>query len=125
MTPHPVPEIETVVHRFTENDCEVTAIVADPADAQQTLYGVVTQHGRLVGSYYCADRVRQADWRIVTALGLPLILDGCPVNPVSEGAAVLVLTTILTARDSYEVEQRLRDATRSPRQVSTVWHGNA
>jgi hypothetical protein len=36
------------------------------------------------------------------------------VNPVSEGAAVLVLTTILTARDSYEVEQRLREATRPP-----------
>lgn len=109
MTSHAVPEIEIVVRRFTENDCEVTAIVADPADAQQTLYGIVTHDGRLVGTYYCADRVRQADWCIVTALGLPLTLDGRPVNPVSEGAAVLVLTTIPTARDSYEVEQRLRD----------------
>ena len=118
MTPHPVPEIEIVVRHFTENDCEITAIVADPADAQQTLYGVVTHHGQLVGSYYCADRVRQADWRIVTADGDSLILDRRPVNPVSEGAAVIVLTTILTARDSYEVEQRLREATLPPRQAS-------
>jgi hypothetical protein len=116
MTPHAVPEIETeiVIRRFTENNCEVTAIVADPADAQQTLYGTVTRDGRLVSSYYCADRVRQSGWHIVTALGLPLTLDGQPVNPVSEGAAVVVLTTVLTARDSFEVEQRLRDATRTP-----------
>ena len=92
----------------------MTAIVADPADAQQTLYGTVTRDGVPVGSYYCADRVRQSDWRIVTALGLPLTLDGEPVNPVSEGAAAVMLTTILTARDSYEAEQRLRDATRPP-----------
>lgn len=118
MTPPSVPESEIVARRFTENDCDVTAIGADPADPQETLYGVVTHHGRLVGSYYCADRVRQADWRIVTALGLPLTLDGQPVNPVSESAAVLVLTTILTARDSFEVEQRLRNATRPPRQLS-------
>ncbi len=112
MTPYEVPE--TVIRHFTKNGCEVTTIVADPADAQQTLYGTVTRDGALVGSYYCADRVRQSDWHIVTALGLPLTLDGQPVKPVSEGAAVLVLTTILTARDSFEVEQRLRDATRPP-----------
>lgn len=112
MTPYEVPE--TVSRRFTENGCEVTAIVADSADAQQTLYGTVTRDGALVGSYYCADRVRQSDWYIVTALGRPLTLDGQPVNPVSEGDAVLVLTTILTARDSFEVEQRLRDAIRPP-----------
>ncbi|MEC3974945.1 hypothetical protein [Amycolatopsis sp. H20-H5] len=113
MTPYDVPE--TVIRRFTENGCEVTAIVADPADAQQTLYGTVTRDGALVGSYYCADRVRQSDWHIVTALGVPLALDSQPVNPVSEGAAILVLTTILTAHDGAEVEQRLRDATRTPR----------
>jgi hypothetical protein len=114
MTPYEVPE--TVVRRFTENDCEVTAIIADPADAQQTLYGTVTRNGTLVGSYYCTVRVRQSDWHLVTALGVPLTLDGQPVNPVSEGAVVVVvLTTILTARDSDEVEQRLRDATRPPR----------
>lgn len=112
MTSHEVPE--TVIRRFTENGCEVTAIVADPADAQQTLYGTVTRDGTLVGSYYCTDRVRQSDWHIVTALGVPLTLDGQPVNPVSEGAAVLILTTILTSPDSFEVEQRLRDATLPP-----------
>jgi len=57
MTPYEVPE--TVIRRFMENGCEVTAIVADPADAQQTLYGTVSRDGALVGSYYCADRVRQ------------------------------------------------------------------
>jgi hypothetical protein len=118
MTPQAIPEIEIVVRRFTENDGEVTHVVVDPADAQQTLYGVVTQAGSLVGTYYCADLVRQADRRIVTALGRPLILDGRPANPVSEGAAVIVPTTILTARDSDQVEQRLREATRPPGQVS-------
>lgn len=113
MTPNEAPEI--VVRRFTDNGCEVTAVVADPADAQHTLYGVVTRRGVLVGSYYCADRIRQSDWRIVTALGLPLELDLRPVIPVSESAAVHVLTTVLTARDSFEVEQRLRDAIRPPR----------
>lgn len=112
MTPDDAPEI--VTRRFTDNGCQVTAIVADPADAQQTLYGTVTRHGRLVGSYYCADRARQSDWRIVTALGPPLTLDGRPVHPVSESAAVHVLTTVLTARDSSETEQRLREATRPP-----------
>ncbi|MEV8444156.1 hypothetical protein AB0425_42850 [Actinosynnema sp. NPDC051121] len=109
-TDHDPADVEIVVRRFTENGCEVTAIVADPADAQQTLYGTVTRDGRLVGSYYCADRVRQSDWRIVTAFDPALVLDGRPVNPVSEGAAVIVLTTILTARDSFEAEQRLREA---------------
>jgi hypothetical protein len=56
---HP-PEIEIVTRPFTENGCEVTAIVADPADVQQVLYGTVTRDGVLVGSYYCADRVRQS-----------------------------------------------------------------
>lgn len=113
MTPYEVPE--TVVRRFTENGCKVIAIVADPADAQQTLYGTVTRNGALVGSYYCADRVRQSDWHIVTADGHHVTLDGPPAHPVSEGAAIVMLTTILTARDSCEVEQRLRDATRPPR----------
>lgn len=116
MTVHTTPaghdsaDIEIVVRRFTESGCEVTAIVADPADAQQTLYGTVTRDGRFVGSYYCVDRARQSDWRIVTAFDPPLVLDGRPVNPVSESAAVIVLTTILTTRDSFGIEQRLREA---------------
>ncbi|WP_424187643.1 hypothetical protein ACOBQX_07555 [Actinokineospora sp. G85] len=97
----------TGVRRYTENGCEVT-VIADPADARQTLYGTVTRHGVLVGSYYRADRVRRSDWRIVTALGLPLTLDGRPVELVAEDAAVVVLSTALTARDSVEAEQRLR-----------------
>ena len=98
MTLHHPPETEIVVRRFRENGCEVTAIVADPADAQQTLYGTVTRDGVLVGSYYCADRAHQSDWHIVTAGGDHVILDEPPASPVSEGAAVAVLTTILDTR---------------------------
>ena len=112
MTPYEVPE--TVIRRFTENGCEVTAIVADPADAQQTLYGTVTRDGALVGIYYCADRVRQSELAH-RHRPRPSPHPRRPTRqPVSEGAAVIVLTSILTARDSYEVEQRLRDTTRPP-----------
>ncbi|MGW4115261.1 hypothetical protein ACWEFJ_30675 [Actinosynnema sp. NPDC004786] len=114
MTPHDAPEIEIVTRRFTDNGCEVTAIVADPADAQQTLYGTVTRDGRLVGSYYCADRARQSDWRIVTALGLPLTHDRHVVRLDSESHAVQLLTTVLTARDSFEAEQRFLTFIRTP-----------
>lgn len=113
MTTHHPPEAEVVTHSFTENGCEVTSIIYDPADAQQILYGTVTRDGVLVGSYYCADRIRQRDWRIVTADGHDLTLDGTPVRPFDEGAAVIVLTTILTA-PKHEIDQRLRDATRPP-----------
>lgn len=51
---------EFVVDRFRENGYEVTSIVADPGDAQQVLYGVVTRDGVLVGSYYCTDQARQS-----------------------------------------------------------------
>lgn len=115
MTPHAVPEIEFVVRRFVENDCEVTTVVIDPADAQQTLYGTVTHHGRLIGSYHCTDLVRQRGWRIVTATGEYLSLDGVELRPPWEGDAVIVLTTILTGHDQDEIDQRLRDATRPPR----------
>ncbi|TWP46044.1 hypothetical protein FKR81_37360 [Lentzea tibetensis] len=111
-----VPDVpETVVRRFTDNGCEVTSVVNEPADAQQVLYGNVTRDGVLVGSYYPADRVRQSDWRIVTADGDHLCLGGHPVTAPYEGDAVFVLTTILTARESHEVERLLRDATRPPR----------
>jgi hypothetical protein len=111
MTPQRTPEI--VVRRFTENQCEITAVVADPADQQQTLYGTATREGALIGSYYCADRLTD-DWHIVTRDGDHLTLDGELVNAVSEGAAILVLTTILTApRD--EVDMLLREATCPPR----------
>ncbi|MFD8497304.1 hypothetical protein [Amycolatopsis sp. NPDC059657] len=113
MPPCEVPE--TVVRRFTENGCVVTGVVSDPADAQRVLYGTVTRDRVLVGSYYCADRIRQRDWRIVTAQGEHLTLDGRPVNPVSDGAAVIVLTTILTGEDPHEIDRQLRDATRAPR----------
>ena len=115
MTPSAVPEIEIVIRRFSENECEVVTVIADPADAQQVLYGTVTRDGVLVGSYYCADRIGQSDWRIVTAQGDYLAVDGERVNPVSHPAAVWVLTTILTGHDQQEIDRQLRDALRPPR----------
>ncbi|MEV0675905.1 hypothetical protein AB0I60_05205 [Actinosynnema sp. NPDC050436] len=112
-TPDP-PEAEVVARSSTENGCTVTSITYDPADAQQVLYGTVIRDGVLVGSYYCADRIRQQDWRIVTADGHELAVDGTPVRPSDEGSAVIVLTTILTA-PAHEIDRLLRDATRPPR----------
>ena len=66
MEHHDEHATEIVIRTFTENGCVITAAVADPADAQRTLYGTVTRDGILLGSYYCADFVRQSDWRIVT-----------------------------------------------------------
>lgn len=121
MTAHNPPEAEIVARSFTENGCKVTAVIYDPADAQQIMYGTVTRDGVLVGSYYCADRI-QRDWRIVTADGHHLTVDGTPVRPFDEGAAVIVLTTILTAPE-HEIEQRLRDATRRPKPPSAPFSG--
>lgn len=114
MTAPNEPEVDIVARSFTENGCTVTSIIYDPADAQQILYGTVTRDGALVGSYYCADRIRQQDWRIVTADGHDLAVDGNPVRPLDEGSAVIVLTTILTAPKD-EIDQLLRDVTRPPR----------
>jgi hypothetical protein len=72
-------------------------VVSDPPllndDAHHTLYGTVTRNGVLVGSYYCADRLRQSDWRIITADGHHVSLDSPPTSPVSESVAVTALTT--------------------------------
>jgi hypothetical protein len=114
MTTNRPSEIEVMPRDFTENGCEVVAIVADPAGSQQTLYGTVTRNGVLIGSYYCLDRAHQSDWRLVTTLGVPLTLEGNQLNPISEAAAVAVLTTISTFRDTDEVEQWLRKVTRAP-----------
>jgi hypothetical protein len=111
MTTHTPPETEFVARNSIENGCLVTSVIYDPADAQLTLYGVVTRDGVLVGSYHCADR--KGDWRIVTANGHELTLEGTPLRSPDEGCAVIVLTTILTAPE-HEIDQRLRDATRPP-----------
>lgn len=108
------PEIEVVARSFTENGCTVTSIIYDPADAQQIIYSTVTRDGVLIGSFYCADLARQEDWRIITADGHDLVLDGKPVRPHDHGSAVVVLTTILTA-PKHEIDQRLRDALRLSR----------
>lgn len=83
---------EIVVRRFREDDFEVTAVVVDPADAQQILYGTVTRNGVLVGSYYCTDRIRQSGWRVVTADGQHLTFGNEPVELTYDGDAVFLLT---------------------------------
>ncbi|USX56418.1 hypothetical protein [Lentzea sp. HUAS12] len=102
-------EADVVTRSFIEHDCRVTTVIYEPTDAQQIIYGTVTRNGALVGSFYCADRARQQDWRIVTAEGHDLTLDGNPVRPFDHGSAVIVLTTILTA-PAHEIDQLLRDA---------------
>ncbi|MCR3721127.1 MULTISPECIES: hypothetical protein [Prauserella salsuginis group] len=87
--PAPLPDI--VTRRFTAHGCTVTAVMIDPADAQQLLYGAVTRpDGRLVGTYYPADRVCGDHWRVVTA-------DGAHYDATSEHHAVEALTTELGA----------------------------
>ncbi len=88
--PGPLPEI--VVRPFAANGCTVTAVVIDPADTQQMLYGTVTRpDGKFVGSYYPADPVRGDHWRIVTA-------DGTHYHAITEYHAVAELTTTFAAR---------------------------
>jgi len=90
MSPHETAEY--VVRTFHDNGCTVTSVVADPADAQQVLYGTVTRDGVLIGSYYCTDRARQSGWRVVTANGEHIALDGQAADLNYEGAAVYLLT---------------------------------
>lgn len=79
---------EVVVRRWREADVRFTAIVRDPADAEQTLYGTATRahDGTFIGSYYPADLARQNDWHVVPCQGEPF-----PVN--SEPDAVRALST--------------------------------
>ena len=90
MSPH--EDVETVVRTFHDNGCTVTSVVADPADAQQVLYGTVTRDGVLIGSYYCTDRARQSGWRVVTANGEHVAFDGQAADLNYEGDAVYLLT---------------------------------
>jgi hypothetical protein len=92
MPPHEVAEI--VIRTFRDNGCLVTSVVADPADAQQVLYGTVTRDGVLVGSYYCTDRPRQSGWRVVAANGEHVTLDGQVTDLKYAGDAVYLLTRL-------------------------------
>ncbi|GAA2975869.1 hypothetical protein [Actinokineospora diospyrosa] len=97
---------------FTEDGgCEVTAIVFDPEDAQQTWYGYVTRHGVLIGSFFCADRVRQRDWHIVTSEGVHIVLDSPDIHPIGESVAVMVLTGLRDGSDA-EVDRWADEMTR-------------
>lgn len=76
----------------------VPSVVADPADAQQVLYGTVTRDGVLIGSYYCTDRSRQSGWRVVIANGEHAASHGCTAEFDHNGDAVCLLT--LTSQPS-------------------------
>ncbi|MBW4717352.1 hypothetical protein [Saccharothrix obliqua] len=71
----------------------MTSIVADPSDAQQILYGTVTRQGVLVGSYYCADRLLQQDWRVITADAHHLTYRG-RLPEIDHAGAVWLLTQL-------------------------------
>ena len=90
MSPHEAPEI--VVRTVHDNGCVVTSVVADPADAQQVLYGTVTRDGVLIGSYYCTDRARQSGWRVVAANGEYVASGGGVADLNYEGEAIYLLT---------------------------------
>ncbi|RRO17067.1 hypothetical protein EIL87_12405 [Saccharopolyspora rhizosphaerae] len=85
---------EYVVRQFRENECLITAIVRDPGCEQAIIYGVVTRRGRLVGSYYCLDHIRD-DCRIVTADGQQHETTD-PKRPLTEPLAVYTLTNMAT-----------------------------
>jgi hypothetical protein len=107
--------VDDAVRRFTDNGCQVTSVVADPADAQQVLYGTVTRDGKLIGSYYCTDGALQFTWHVVTADGDHLCADGVPLAIDFEGHAVYALTT-LTEESRREATQPPDDNVTSPGQ---------
>ncbi|SER91705.1 hypothetical protein [Actinokineospora terrae] len=113
MTLPDVPDDRYFTARSFSEDSgyEVTAIVFDPEDAQQTWYGYVTRHGVLIGSYFCADRVRQRDWHIVTSTGVHIVLDSPDIHPVGENVAVMVLTG-LRSGSSAELDRWADEMTR-------------
>ena len=98
MSPHETVEI--IIRTFHDNGCVVTTVVADPADAQQVLYGTVTRDGVLVGSYYCTDRARQSGWRVVTANGEHVASHGHTAELDHVGDAVYLLTLTPPPRQS-------------------------
>jgi hypothetical protein len=61
--PNPYAPME-VIRQFVEDGVLVTAVIVNPADAQQTRYGMVTRSadGTLVGTYHPCDLVRREDW---------------------------------------------------------------
>ncbi|WP_394617361.1 hypothetical protein JNUCC0626_48525 [Lentzea sp. JNUCC 0626] len=93
MQPHEGPEIE--VRTFHDNGCVVTSVVADPADAQQILYGTVARDGVLIGSFYCVDQARQSGWRVVMN-GTQYALNGLVADRDLEGDVIGVLTSLPT-----------------------------
>jgi hypothetical protein len=100
--------VETVVRNVHENGCRVTSVIADPADAQQILYGTVSRDGVLIGSYYCTDQARQSGWRVVTANGEHLTYNGTAVSFADHGDALYLLTALIPGDDSDEVQRHIR-----------------
>lgn len=106
MSPHKA--VETVVRNFHENGCQVTSVIADPADAQQVLYGTVSRDGVLIGSYYCTDQARQSGWRVVIANGDHLTYNGTAVSFADHGDALYLLTVLVSGDDPDEVQRHIR-----------------
>ncbi|MDX8053778.1 hypothetical protein SK571_30790 [Lentzea sp. BCCO 10_0798] len=86
----------------------MASVIADPADAQQVLYGTVSRDGVLIGSYYCTDQARQSGWRVVAANGEHVTYNGTAVSFADHGDALYLLTALIPGDDSDEVERHIR-----------------
>jgi hypothetical protein len=61
---------EYTVRRFADGPAHITTVMSITADTEQIVFGFATDTaGRLLGAYYPGDLARQADWRVVTAMG--------------------------------------------------------
>ncbi|WP_394617366.1 hypothetical protein JNUCC0626_48550 [Lentzea sp. JNUCC 0626] len=105
------------VRATTVNDCTVT-VIHDSNDPTKIIYGTVERRGALVGSLHCVDHILQRGWQIVAGYGL-LAHNRRTVRLDTVAAAVEVLTTVLTARDSFEVERRLDEYLQRNNPIST------
>ena len=85
--------VDTVARRYREHDCDVVAIIADPADQQTTIYATVTRAGVLLGSYYPADPIRQTGWHVVHSDPLRHSADPCPVESETDALIALITRT--------------------------------
>jgi hypothetical protein len=58
VTPHDLPESETIIRRFTENDGGRPPRSSPSPLMHSNLYGAVSLEGAFIGSYSCADRIQ-------------------------------------------------------------------
>lgn len=89
------PGSEYVVRSYDEQGCQVTTVIRDPDDAQEIVYGTVTRDGKLLGSFYPQDRIRQIGWRVVT-------VDGRQIDVRYDGEAVMLLVLADKGLGAYD-----------------------